>query len=81
MSVLDIKKRRNGKTEPPAVGGLPADIRFARLTERAATLTSALRSQAADETWAAAHSDGSAGLEARIAKMEVAVAQLEAALS
>jgi hypothetical protein len=77
VSVLDIKRKR----KVAVIQMVPPDIRFARLTERVATLNSVIRSQAYDVAHDARHNGSQAGLDARITQLETAVSQLEAAVA
>ena len=80
MNVLDIKRRAPKKNRAIIVtSDVPADVRFAQLHERMATLNSVVRSQAQDAARDVLHGgDNEFGLHAKIAKLEVAVAELEA---
>jgi uncharacterized protein YceH (UPF0502 family) len=79
MNVLELARGR----KPETIVDAPVDAaaRMAQLSERVASLGSVLRSQTQDMARAQLHRTSDAGIEARVAKLETVVAELEAAVA
>jgi uncharacterized protein YukE len=79
MNVLELARGR----KPETIVDAPVDAaaRMAQLSERVASLGSVLRSQTQDLARAPLHRTSAGGFEARVAKLETVVAELEAAVA